>query len=500
MKIKNLIAGLFLSSIMGVGVVTGVTLNSVSNVKEAEAADPVYSLSGDFNSWGDLDMTDPDKDGIYTATTNLQASTGLKVRVNHAWGTSYGTKNVFWHTPEAFADGDDDGNIWCQTAGQYTFYFNSSSKRIDILKSTASYPTTYKTFYLIVNWNDWSNPRLHYWSTEIATNWNCIPSFVNKNRQYTGGGETGPLYSIDIPNEISSVIVTKSDLSKQTTTLGLTSSINAANFYYESADKLRGFELTLVDDGAYLRGDWANGWSISGQKAMSSSSSSGPYSIIGVNLSAGSAVKSLYMTGGVEQWCQFKGVSSTDPVHYPVKKVDDGMGGYNAAVVSSGTYNITVTNDGEGWNYVFTGTANTDLDAAISFANTFISTMEANCPATSQGGSSQKVANAWSGQITVYSGLSGDVQYYLLDEDSSITAITNFFSSYDYIYGHYASVRALQGANFLGRTIPVSANYSVALIGSNSNSTNAIVIVVVISVVGLSAIGGYFFLRKRKQD
>ena len=52
MKITHLFAGLFLSTILGVGVSTALAVNNESkNAEEIIAANETYSLSGDFNNY-----------------------------------------------------------------------------------------------------------------------------------------------------------------------------------------------------------------------------------------------------------------------------------------------------------------------------------------------------------------------------------------------------------------------------------------------------------------
>ena len=89
--------------------------------------------------------------------------------------------------------------------------------------------------------------------------------------------------------------------------------------------------------------------------------------------------------------------------------------------------------------------------------------------------------------------------------DENGNEIEQFLAVYDYVIGKKESGYAAYASadDFLGRVasgkISTSAlvNPLVNIIGEN---TNAIAIITVISLISVSAVGGYFFLRKRKED
>lgn len=516
MKKKNLLLISSLALVLTLGASAKLGTIKKSPI-ETKADNDIYSLSGDFNKWGDTDLTDEDGDGIFTATVNLTAETGLKVRVNHAWGVSYGTGNVLYHTGGAFEDGADTGNIYCKTAGSYTVYFHSDTKRIDIFSSAVSYPS-FKTFYIIQNAisNDYSNPRLHCWGNDFAMNWGVTPTMSSLGFSYSAEGVSGTVYTYQIPTTATGMLIRDSSLSKQTANLDLTASMNMAKFYEYEGDHLYGFSVDTAADGAYLRGDWTDGWSASGQLPMTTTVKNEEYSINGVNLSAGSAVKMVVYEGGLEKyWGQFNSVSTNDEDRYPVTKVDDGTHSvpttYNAAVVSTGTYDIIVSYDEESekWNYAFTGTANADLDAAVTYANGFVNAMYAQCPynystkKNNDGKDASTVATEWSSQMSEYALLDDDITYYLTTKTSNITAISDFFASYDYIYGYYSEVRELNNndADFLGRNPATirSFNYEPLTADSAQNNVSAL-LVTLVSGVAVLGVGSFFLLRKKHQN
>lgn len=324
---------------------------------------------------------------------------------------------------------------------------------------------------------------------------------------YNADSVSGKLWTYDLPSDCTGLKIQDNYKALEInfgTTFGAYNN-NALRFDYNDTDHdhLKPFNLTYVADGAYLRGDWTNGWSIEGQLPMSGES---PYSIEGVNLSGGSSVKMVYMQNGAESWWgQFNSVSSTDDDRYPVKEVEDTDHNINAGVVSTGTYNITVSyyNDGK-WDYLFEGTANADLDDACTFARNFVSAIKENCPYNydegeyNEGKTAATLASAWSSQITTYSGLDSLVKSYLTNKESSVTDITTMFGVYDYVYGHYESVRSLTGADFLERNPAVVASSNIVNNIPTTETSNLIVIVSVVSLVSASTLVGLIVLKRRK--
>ena len=525
MRFKHLLASLALSLTVGVGIFAGVKAHS--EVKEASAAPDTYTLVGSFNgdnSWNvsdtTKDLTDSDGDGVYTINFSMNASTNteFKIAVNHAWDTSYGF-NEFCSL-KAKSDGvwshwqsGTNIGIWSKTAITVTIYFRASDHAIFVTDQGKL--SSFKTYYFVLpssgqdkdnaNWSTWGNPLIYWWGTGFDVSWDNSSSMKNESRTYKHGDTTGALYSFNIPSN-SNLIVRNSGGTKQTEDFSLESSTNMIHPYVsDSKNILYGDGTPILANGAYLRGDWTNGWTHIGQKNMTSSSSSGPFSIEGVNLSAGSAVKALYINNGDEQWCQFNSVSSNDDDHYPVITVDDNNGGFNAGVQSTGSYNLTVTKNANGkWDYAFTGTANTDLDAAVAFANTFVSTMYSECPynhttsSYNTGKTASTLATAWSSQISAYSSLDDNAKPYLLDQDSNITAITTFFGVYDYVYGHYSNVRAVTNSDFLSRNPATTPTNTINPLSNNGGESGSLIIVVVTSL-SLIALGGFLFLKKKKE-
>ena len=69
---------------------------------------PIVSLIGDFTSWSsDVDMTTTDNGLNYSASSVVITGTGAKFRVNHSWGTAYGSTAF----PSGTASASESSNI-----------------------------------------------------------------------------------------------------------------------------------------------------------------------------------------------------------------------------------------------------------------------------------------------------------------------------------------------------------------------------------------------------
>lgn len=150
-------------------------------------------------------------------------------------------------------------------------------------------------------------------------------------------------------------------------------------------------------------------------------------------------------------------------------------------------------------------TNSTAQRALISFAKTFNTTM-----ACDDGGDTANIASKWSSVTSAFtttlSGLSSDNQVVLkklVANASSVEGgdtLQDMLARYDYIVAKYK----LGNSDFLHSSAGRGAvSYSpkvtpISIFGSNSN--NMIPVIVVISMISVTAVGGYFFLRKRKEQ
>ena len=80
--------------------------------------------------------------------------------------------------------------------------------------------------------------------------------------------------------------------------------------------------------------------------------------------------------------------------------------------------------------------------------------------------------------------------------------LQDMLARYEFICGKYKTLTDFLAAEGIGRP-PVARSATISplsLIGLNDNNANTVAIIVIISMVSVTAIGGYFFLRKRKEN
>ena len=89
-----------------------------------------YSLTGDFNSWADLDMNLADGVATYS---NLSLTEGqeLKIRADHSWDTSFGYSYLDNASKAYFTEGGS-GNMAAAGDGLYSFSLNTSTSAITV--------------------------------------------------------------------------------------------------------------------------------------------------------------------------------------------------------------------------------------------------------------------------------------------------------------------------------------------------------------------------------
>jgi hypothetical protein len=89
------------------------------------------------------------------------------------------------------------------------------------------------------------------------------------------------------------------------------------------------------------------------------------------------------------------------------------------------------------------------------------------------------------------------------DPETDEEIIGAAMAKYDYIIGKYNKGLGLEDEypDFIDRNPPTIGGQRIGLLPlTNSNNANTVAIIVIISLVSVTAIGGYFFLRKRKEN
>ena len=203
-----------------------------------------------------------------------------------------------------------------------------------------------------------------------------------------------------------------------------------------------------------------------------------------------------------------------------------------AATEDNGTYTITTPTAEaitfSGWTSGQTITANIVVNYEIkeendNIANTnavvqkevldFVTTMNSDLAVCGTTGLTSSVWTSLSGKYTTAKNSSTDSELFenmfkfatsttRASDGSASTGDTlqNALARYDYIISTYGTNTY---SDFLGRvsagSVVSGSRFNIGLLFT-SNNTNTVAIIVIISMVSVTAIGGYFFLRKRKEN
>ena len=184
----------------------------------------------------------------------------------------------------------------------------------------------------------------------------------------------------------------------------------------------------------------------------------------------------------------------------------------------SGAYHISENTVGSTYRYLAYYTDNTTKwdwrgylntnngDPEIQFvaegtyAQTVANAITTGVTCNAQGTTAPSVSE-WNAASTAFSALTIAHEKVLLTggtASESGDAIEQALAKYDYIVGKYGSATY---ADFLGRN-PAPINGSKITIFGNSDisSNNTILIIAIVSVLSIAGIGGYFFLRRKKEQ
>lgn len=198
-----------------------------------------------------------------------------------------------------------------------------------------------------------------------------------------------------------------------------------------------------------------------------------------------------------------------------VVKVDRGSSAQKAIYVKSVTVNY-VTENGSS-NIANAVDMHLAQKAVIDYAEDFNDTLEAICVAYGSTETSN-LEDAWDNLSTQYTSwftnsgklLSSDEKAYAkslfahadsVDRNVTPSAddLQHMLAKYDWIVGHYGLTDFLSDDSGTNRESVPQANNRVILnlIAQNGNT---VAIIVIISMISVTAIGGYFFLKKRKEQ
>ncbi|MBO6280074.1 MAG: Ig-like domain-containing protein [Bacilli bacterium] len=157
----------------------------------------------------------------------------------------------------------------------------------------------------------------------------------------------------------------------------------------------------------------------------------------------------------------------------------------------------------------FVGEDNQAAVGAFGYAATFMNSLDEECSnlavSTTTWGS---LSSAWATMGTSYS---GSQAYFLAKTAATRDAegetpngdvIEKALARYDYIVGKYLKAQGLTAYNDFMERNPSEVGSSKAILGMINGSTDGstAAVIVIVSLVSITAIGGYFFIRKRKEQ
>ena len=95
----------------------------------------------------------------------------------------------------------------------------------------------------------------------------------------------------------------------------------------------------------------------------------------------------------------------------------------------------------------------------------------------------------WSGVLSAYNGLTAGQKYLFSNEDTYLAARTRL-----------SEWARINGYSYDSSSGSISQSPRISVLSVLNKNTNKVAIIVIISMVSVTAIGGYFFLRKRRED
>ena len=159
-----------------------------------------------------------------------------------------------------------------------------------------------------------------------------------------------------------------------------------------------------------------------------------------------------------------------------------------------------------GADEVYFGDVSEAVKKATQFASSFLTAINNVCDTEHGTGTSMSaLASAWSAQESAFSSLTPDGAKQRLKDatlDDSVAEIRSFLNQYKYViekYGSELTTRLEHNPDFL---LKGYSQQSLGGYGINRvvNTSNTIAIIVVISVVAITSIGGFMFIKSRKHD
>ena len=285
------------------------------------------------------------------------------------------------------------------------------------------------------------------------------------------------LYAIWVA-EIGKNITMTPGTSASNVSVVTTTSVNKDAVKCGASSTAGSMTLTLKPSGITKIKVYVAGWNGDTNKGIDVSISSGTISPTSITVTGDSGISgsgSTFTLGAVESTYKFEFTISNAPAN---------------AVVT-----LTAQNASKN-RFVVWGA--TDM-FADTFADEFLTNLTCNANGASQ--PTYLSDYSWAGFANLYSALDEEEQGILSSavSNESGTDIQKTVARYDYIVGKYNKGLGITSYNdFMNRNPAQIGGARVLLASTISQNTNTIAIIVIISMVSVTAIGGYFFIRRRK--
>ena len=244
-------------------------------------------------------------------------------------------------------------------------------------------------------------------------------------------------------------------------------------------------EVEDVDDGVYLRHSTDD--MATNVTKFTEVTANSVYRLSGYSLTSGISYKAVKYVDGLMTWCEINNVTCGDENYFNVSK-----SGGNVLVSTTGKYTITVTSSGSSWNYEA-------IDTASAWCREFLDSM--TCTQSGTSVPVFKTGYSWTSSSASYSTSFNELDdiaknaIYRADAHDDGSVIQEAVSRYDTIVSNHGFVKFIKNSSDVLRA---SNEIEFSLI--NNNDTNVAVIIVIVSSISLIALGGFFFIRKRKED
>lgn len=499
MKIKNIIAGIALSATLVGGILTGVVANKNVEVKETQAAttywnqgDVIYVrlYSGFFDASATAYANYPDGNGtwhsekITTSVTTKGSETLYKYTFSYA-AQSFQIlrKNSSGSDQWGYTDShtSHSTNLFEVTGYGSGQYMNSNFASASVVNVTLTQPAAGGT--IAVKNKNGSQSGAGYYYSDWTLQFTATPSTGYFFGNWTDGSGTDWQGSDKYNNPV--------ELTNLSGNFGVSCKFTA---YSSQVWK--------------VLGDSSGTWDAQHQdievtlpyKTGSAESGGAEYYTQTLTLVEGAVFKVVNMNVQPNVYYGYDCLETGEHSAKGTYVVADGTGtDVNIKVAVAGTYELYMkASTGKIWMQI------SSQDEAIAYGGEFLSLITCNSDSVSfQIDAWNKVGSATTSAEYKFEHLTSGARSYLasLQPNESGNDAEKAVARYDRILGKYGYGTASgQYHDFMGRTpARLSANVRPFFNSTNNDGSN-VVVIVIISAFAVTAIGGYFFLRHRKEN